>query len=269
MQFRLRGHWSLVTGASSGIGREFCTQLAARGANVILVARREGVLRDLAETLRARDGAQTLVVPADLSVPGSVEEVRRRVASHGVRIRLLVNNAGVWHWGCLEGQPGTECRDMIRVNVMAVVQMARAFLADLGSHPDGTVLNVSSPAAQLPMPYAAVYAATKAFVHSFSQALAEECRGRGVRVKALVPGPTRTGFAGRQRDTHPFGDRFGSPADVVKVALDGLDRRGVVIAHARWTCLLRVAAALAPPSWLTRIVARRLRPPPSATENAR
>jgi short-subunit dehydrogenase len=266
---RYRGEWALVTGASSGIGREFCVQLAAAGMNVALTARRKELLDELAATLSGRTGVQTMTVRADLGDAGAVNEIHRQVAAEGIRVRILVNNAGVWHWGLFEGQSADECARMIHVNALAVVQMVRAFLPDLGTHPDSVIVNVSSPAALQPMPYAALYAATKAFVHSFSRALREECGGRGIRVKTLVPGATRTNFASRTGGAHPFGERLASPSEVVKKALEELDGKRGVICHARWTYLQRLCAGLLPADLLARMVGYRYRWPEPVREAAR
>ena len=166
-----RGDWALVTGASSGIGRAFAVQLAAVGVNLALVARREPLLRALAEEIEQRHAVRALAMPIDLGKPDAATAIKARLASNGIKIRLLVNNAAFGHWGRFENGTQTAYQDMIQVNVSAMVALCQAFLPDLSGFSSSAIINVSSPAAFQPVPYMAVYAASKAFVSSFSQAL--------------------------------------------------------------------------------------------------
>jgi short-subunit dehydrogenase len=255
------GAWALVTGASSGIGREFACRLAAEGLNLVLVARREPQLATLADELARRHGCRTLVVPADLGDPLAAQAIRRQIKAKGVTIRLLVNNAAAGRWGPFEDTPAETYEAMIRLNVAAPVSLCYRFLADLASYPSSAVINVSSPAAFQPVPYMAVYAASKAFVQSFSQALHGEWQGRGILVQTLVPGPTESEFdekAGAY-DSALTADRA-DPAVAVQAALAHLDRDRPVVVSAKGTVKQRLFAALAPPRMVIREVGKMFRP---------
>lgn len=186
---------ALITGASAGIGSEFGLQLADRGYDVVLVARRRDRLEALAARIRALPpGVRAEVVVADLAAPGGVESVVTATERLGLRVELLVNNAGFGTHGYFERLSPAREHDEIALNCAAPVALAHAFLPGMLERRRGGVINVASTAAFQPVPYMAVYGATKAFVRSFSEALHEEVRGRGVRVVCLCPGPTATEF---------------------------------------------------------------------------
>ncbi|MBE7478901.1 MAG: SDR family oxidoreductase [Polyangiaceae bacterium] len=188
------GTRALVTGASSGIGAELARQLATRGANLILTARSKDKLDALAEELRQKNRVAVQVVVADLAQPGGAQSLAADVDALGVDVDHLVNNAGFGDAGALVKADPDKLAEMVRLNCEAVVVLARHFLPPMLARRRGGVLNVASTAAFQPMPYMAVYAATKAFVLSFSAALAKEAEGNGVTVTALCPGPVPTGF---------------------------------------------------------------------------
>lgn len=224
-----RGCWALVTGASSGIGREFARGLAAAGLNVVLVARRLARLEALARELENSAGVRALPLAADLSDPATPAEIRLRLQIEGIRVRLLCNNAAVRRWAPFENSPADFYDRMIRINAAATVALTLAFLPDLASFPSSVVINVASPAALQPVPFMAVYAATKSFVMRFSQALHAECRDRGVLVQTLLPGPTETGLEGADA----LGGRRNSPAAAVRASLAHLAGGAPVVASAR------------------------------------
>jgi hypothetical protein len=256
-----RGEWALVTGASSGIGREFALQLAATGLNVVLVARREPLLESLATELRGRYPVDAIALASDLARPQAAGEIRAGLAARGVRIRLLCNNAAFGRWGRFEDATAETYQAMMQVNVAALVTLCRTFFPDLASYPSSVVINVSSAAALQPVPYMAAYAATKAFVQSFSQALHGEWKEHGILVQALVPGPTDTEFdrlAGAYESTLVG---RGPPAQVVRDALAGLERDDAVAFSAKGTLVQRLFAGIAPPRIVIREVAKRFRPP--------
>ena len=256
-----KGSWALVTGASSGIGREFCHQLASAGMHLILVARRENILNDLAEQLFRERCIRTLTVPIDLSQPKAAAQVKARLDQEGVRVRLLCNNAGSGRWGKFEATPAEAYEEMIHLNTAAMVALCRHLLPDLMFHPTSAIINVSSQAAYQPVPFMAVYAATKAFVHSFSQALYGEWRDRGVLVQTLVPGPTATEFDTKAGAYESALSPLGSPQDVVRVALAHLGEDRPVVSSVRGIYKQRLFAALAPPKTVIKTVARMFRPP--------
>ncbi len=188
-----RGKTALVTGASSGIGLAFAHELAARGMDVALVARSEGRLRELADSLTRAHGVRAAVIVADLSRVGAAQEVVEVLRSRRLTIDLLINNAGFGYYGPVTEQPVSGVHDMMAVNMAALVELSHALVAPMLER-GGGIINVVSLAAFQPLPYMALYAATKAFVLSFSEALGIEVRGRGVRVLALCPGETATAF---------------------------------------------------------------------------
>jgi uncharacterized protein len=183
---------ALVTGASSGIGREFARALRRRGMTVVLVARRADRLRKLAQELGGEEA--TVVLPLDLTAPDGVSGLVNEIATRGLRIDLLVNNAGMGHTGRFAEQRREVIHEMLDLNIRALVDLTRAFLPDMLARRQGMIVNVASNAAFQPVPFLTVYAATKAFVLSFTEGLAEEVRGSGVRVQALCPGITATEF---------------------------------------------------------------------------
>jgi short-subunit dehydrogenase len=185
---------ALVTGASRGIGEAFARQLAARGLDLILVARSEDRLEALAGELSERHGVTAHVVVADLARPSAAETVFAVTERLGVEVDLLVNNAGFAKAGDFSDLPLDVQADMVRLNVNTLVELARLYLPAMRRRERGGVINVSSTAAFQPVPDMAVYSATKAFVLDFSLAVAAEVAGDGVRVMALCPGATGTDF---------------------------------------------------------------------------
>src|SRR5690606_1012198 len=216
----------LLTGASSGIGRVFATGLAARGADLVLVARRADRLEALAAELRARHAVGVTVVPFDLSVPTVGADLRDAVAAHGVTVTSLVNNAGFGTWGPFRDEDPERLAREIAVDVAAPVQIAHAFLPDLLAAGDGFLVNVASMAAYAPTPRMAVYGGAKAFVLNFTEALWAELRHTGLTVFALSPGATATEFndvVGTEDAT--AGARKRLPEDVVATAFAHLAAR--------------------------------------------
>ncbi len=213
---------AVVTGASSGIGEQFARRLAEEGRPLLLVARRQERLDRLAERLRAEHGVEASVLAADLTEAGAVDAVITAAAATGHRLGLVVNNAGFGEEGPFHAAGRQRQLDMVRLNVEAVVALTHAALAVLVPQGSGAVLNVASVVAFLPAPTSAVYAASKAFVLSFTEAVHEEVRALGVTVTAICPGATHTEFfenAGSDMDSLP-GFMFADP-DVV--AGDGLE----------------------------------------------
>ena len=184
----------LVTGASAGIGRELARLFAADGSRLVLVARRREQLEELARELKEQHGVESIVVTADLSDPAAPRAVFDELATKGVEIDVLVNNAGFGLVGDFAELGETEQVAMVQVNVASLVHLTRLFLPGMLARGRGGVLNVGSTAAFQPGPTMAIYYATKAFVLSFSEAIHEEVRKRGLSVTCLAPGPTATEF---------------------------------------------------------------------------
>jgi short-subunit dehydrogenase len=186
--------WVLVTGASSGMGEEFARQLAARKANLILTARSRDKLEALARELAQKDGVETRVIALDLAQAGAAERLCADVDRLGVPVEHVISNAGFGLHGAFLITDGAKQAEMLRLNCEALTVLSHHFLRHLAARGSGGVIHVASIAGYQPAPFMAVYAASKAYVLSFSTALSEELRGTGVRVMALCPGPVPTGF---------------------------------------------------------------------------
>jgi uncharacterized protein len=222
--------YALITGGSSGIGACFARALAARKHNLILVARSREKLQALADELKAAHAIRALALDYDLSVAGAAHSLASQVKGEGLDVDLLINNAGFGARGEFWTLPLDRLSQMLSLNVQALVELTHLMLPAMITQKRGGVINVSSTAGFQPLAYTATYAATKAFVTSFSMALAEEVRPYGVKVVTLCPGATRTNFfvAGNyQRHGLPGGMQ--APEAVVKAALKALDRKGGLV----------------------------------------
>jgi len=185
---------ALITGASSGLGEEFARQLAREKYDLILVARREDRLRAVAGEAAKLGAAKVKVIAADLTGHPSAAALHAKVTGEGIQVDYLVNNAGFGTRGRFDNLPIEREIQEIDLNVTALVSLTRLFLPPMVERHRGTIVNVSSVGGFTPVPFMATYAATKAFVLSFSEALADELKGTGVTVMALCPGATRTEF---------------------------------------------------------------------------
>jgi short-subunit dehydrogenase len=185
---------ALVTGGSSGIGHEIAAELAARGHNVVLVARRKDRLSELAAELSRQHGVRAEAVGADLSKAASVARLPGRIESLGLDVEILVNNAGFATNGPFHEADQARELEQVRVLVEAVVALTGAFVPGMVARGRGAVLNVASTAGMQPLPYSAGYAAAKAYVLAYSEAIHHELAPHGVTVTALAPGPVYTDF---------------------------------------------------------------------------
>jgi short-subunit dehydrogenase len=183
---------ALITGASGGIGEALARALAVAHHDLVLVARNEGTLRALGDELAAAHGITTTVFAADLATANAAGELTTRLGDRPIDI--LVNNAGVGDYGPFHESDPAKVSQMVQLNVAALTDLTRALLPAMVARGSGRVLNVASTAAFMPGPLMAVYYATKAYVLSFSEAIADELKGTGVTVTALCPGPVATGF---------------------------------------------------------------------------
>ncbi|WP_101783782.1 SDR family NAD(P)-dependent oxidoreductase [Nonomuraea indica] len=189
-----RGITALVTGASKGLGAEYARDLARRGADLVLVARDGDALAELAAEIRAAHPVDVLTLPADLTDPGGVTRLVAELDERDRAVDLLVNNAGAGTVGPFLATPLDRVVRTVELNVVALVRLTHALGGRMAERGRGGIINLGSTAGFQAMPYQAGYAATKAFVLSFTEALAEELRGTGVRVMAAHPGPTATSF---------------------------------------------------------------------------
>ncbi len=190
---------ALVTGASSGIGLDLAKRFAAEGYDVALVARSEGKLKEVAAALEAEHKVRTHVVTADLAKPGAADGLVAALEARAIEVDVLVNNAGYASYGAFAETDLADELNMIQVNVVALTHLTKLLVRKMVARREGRVLNLASTAAFQPGPLMAVYYATKAYVLSFSEALANETQGTGVSVTCLCPGPTKTGFQERAK----------------------------------------------------------------------
>lgn len=257
----LRKPVALVTGASSGIGREIARQLAADGHHLLLIARRGNRLRELARELQSDHGISTHVLELDLVRPDAPDRVIRFLDEKKLFVETLVNNAGFGQVGRFHELDRDRQLQMIQLNVTVVTDLTRRILPGMIERGEGAVLNVASSAAFQPAPLMGIYHATKAFVLFFTEAIAEEIRGTGVAATALCPGPV---------GQTEFGEHVGSAAKVpglgivqvpaarvARLGLKGL-RRGKTIVVPGF--FMRLSSWISPrlPRWLVRKITHRI-----------
>ena len=254
---------ALITGASSGIGEVFAHALARQGLDLILVARSEDKLRALAKQLAELYSRRVEVVTADLVQAGAAQKVKTAVDGLSMSVDLLINNAGFGTVGAFHKQEPERERQEILLNAAAVVDMTHAFLPGMLERKQGGIINVASAAAFQPLPFMAVYAATKAFVLSFSHALRGETRGKGIKVTALCPGPVDTPFfeatgSENLRSTVPKGVML-SADRVVSDCLKAFKAGKAVCVPGAATKLMAAAGHLTPRGMLGRITAKAMK----------
>jgi short-subunit dehydrogenase len=247
----------LITGASSGIGRELARLYAADGAALVLIARSQDRLRELADELAANHGAEAQVVPADLSRPASPGEIAEMLAQRHIEVDVLVNNAGFGAHGTVAGLAAQRQLEVIEVNVAALTQLTALLLPGMLKRGRGAILNVASTAGFQPGPNQAVYSATKAYVLSFTEALAEEVRGSGVQVTCLAPGATDTGFAAQagMAGTRLFRRGVMDAARVARAGHDGLQHGKTLVIPGVRNRILAFSVRLSPRALITRVAA--------------
>jgi short-subunit dehydrogenase len=217
---------AVITGASSGIGEEFARQLAAKGHGVFLVARREDRLRELAEEVARDYGVRAEYLACDLADETDRQRLPQEVASRGLDVAILVNNAGFTTVGDVHENPDRQL-GMVRVNIEALVDLTTMWLPGMVERGSGAVIQVASVAGFQPIPVQSVYAATKAFVLHFSEATAAELKGTGVTMTALCPGPVQTEFVEAGGFKHEnMGPSFvwSSAEDVARAGIDGAEK---------------------------------------------
>jgi short-subunit dehydrogenase len=250
---------TLITGASSGIGEVFARKLAARGHNLLLVARSEEKLINLCNELGRIKSTRAQYVAMDLSERDAPARLFEETQKRGLEIDFLINNAGFGSMGDFAKLDLQRELDMIDLNVRSLVELTHLFLAPMREKKSGSIINVASTAGFQPVPFMATYAATKAFVLSFSEALWEENRPHGVKVMALCPGVTDTNFFEASRMQRPPARISQTAEDVVDTALRGLTR-GKSSVISGWTNFLMVETErLAPRSLVLRIAGTMLR----------
>ncbi len=226
--FNYRGSTALVTGASKGIGEAFARQLAARGMNLVLVARSGKALEVMARDLSAEYGVSCVALPADLSDPHAPEAIAAELQQRGVQVDLLINNAGLGLSGHFLSHDLKHVRAEMQVNGQALVALSHVFGRQMKQRRAGGIINIASNASFQPLPAMATYAAGKAFVLHFTEAIGHELEADGVHVMASCPGPTATSFF-EGTETNMKAKDFDSSESVVERTLKAFDQGKSVV----------------------------------------
>jgi len=250
---------TLITGASSGIGEVFARKLAARGRNVLLVARSEEKLITLCNELGRSNSIRAQYVALDLSTPEAPAQLFAEATKRGLTVDMLINNAGFGSMSEFSKLDLARELNMIDLNIKSLVELTHRFLQPMIERKQGAIINVASTAAFQPVPYMATYAATKAFVLSFSEALWEENRAYGIKILALCPGVTDTNFFEAARGHKPPARVSQTPEEVVDTALRGLAQGKSHIISGWTNFLMTQSERLAPRSLITRVAGRMMR----------
>jgi hypothetical protein len=249
---------ALITGASAGIGEAFARLLAARGDKLILTARRVDRLQTLADELKKAYGTESVVIAVDLVKPDGAANLFAETEKRGLVVDLLINNAGFGKYGKFWEQPVSAYADMIQLNITALMTLSHLYLAGMRARKHGGIINVASVAGFPPMPNFSVYAASKAFVLSFSQALAIEAKADGVMVSVLCPGSTATEFqdvASGKADltTAPVERNVQTAEDVARAGLDGYEAGKIIVVSGTFNKLSAAAIGFLPRSLVRRV----------------
>ena len=249
---------ALITGASSGIGLELAKIFASHKYNLILVARREERLREIAQKLESHN-VSVEIIPLDLSEPDASRQLFEEVQKRDWSVDILINNAGFGLEGPFRETEWAKEDEMIRLNILTLTGLTKYFMRPMVEQGKGKILNVASTAAFLPGPYMSVYYASKAYVLSFSKALAYEIKDTGVTVSVLCPGPTKTEFqdrAGVQNSTLFSGKRMpiSTASEVAKAGFDGLMKGKTVIIPGLLNKVGAIGSRFSPSSITNRMV---------------
>lgn len=255
-----KNKWGLITGASAGIGEAYAQAFAKQGMNLILVARREERLQKLAQELNSAFGVKVIIKAVDLLAPGQPQALLDDLATSGPDVDLLVNNAGFGVWAKCENTDPARVEEMLRLNILVLTQLTYAFLPKMISRGSGTIINVASRAAFQPVAYTPAYAASKAYVLSFSEALWAEIRGRGVHVMAVCPGVVKTEFLDLARMPSRFSMTALSCEDVVNATLKGLRKKKPTVIVGLIPKLMTLLPRFLPRSIVARIPVRFMKP---------
>lgn len=238
-----KGEWAVVTGASSGIGRAFAKRLAESGTNLFMIALEKEGLEKLAKSWGEQYQIQTHWRAVDLSSERAVPQIAMDITEKKIDVSLLINAAGFGYFGEFLSMNPEQIQKMVKVNVLALIELCYFILPRLKSRGGGTIINIASIAAHLPYPYAAVYAASKSMVHYFTKALWAENRDPHVRIISLSPGHTKTNFDRVSKEPgtiHLFPDE--DPEVIAKTALERLTSRRCTV-FTRPTHILKIQSA--------------------------
>ncbi|MBE9129781.1 MULTISPECIES: SDR family NAD(P)-dependent oxidoreductase [unclassified Coleofasciculus] len=256
---------ALITGASGGIGAAFAKKLAKRNTDLVLVARSQGKLEQLAKQLYDKYQIQADVIVQDLTEPDAAARVFEAVSQKNITIDLLINNAGFGDYGSFSQSSRTKQIKIVQLNVLALVDLTYQFLPQMQERGSGSIINISSIAGFQPLPYLSVYSASKAFVTHFSEALWAENQHTGVKILAVCPGPTESNFfetagfskfaSGSERQN------VDSPEDVVRESLNALEADECTVVPGRWNNKVTVnLSRFVPRKMLAQLVEPQFRP---------
>lgn len=249
-EIELRHRYALVTGGSTGIGAAIARSLGQRGANLVLVARDRDRLEETASAIRAENAVQVRTVALDLAESGAVERLVTTLDEDGIELELLVNAAGISSRGFVAETDPAVLRRLVDLNVAALTELTAVMVARMTSRGRGAIVNIASTGAYTPAPILAAYAASKAYVLSFTQALWAETRATGVRVVAVSPGPTSTpmnpGAARRKR----------TPQQVARTVIAALNGSGPAVVDGRRKTIVSALVRLMPARLMTGLVMR-------------
>lgn len=248
---------ALVTGASSGIGKEFAKQLAMQGNDLILVSRSREKLEELSEQLHSLYHVEINVIALDLSQPGAAQQVYNHTEQLGKSVDILINNAGFGLSGAFLNHSAVAYHQQIQLNVMTLVELTHLFLASMVKRGSGSIMNLASLLSFLPFPYCSVYSATKSFVLSFTEALHEEYRHHGIRVLAVCPGPTDTNFFQTAREVETKQKRTAS--QVVETALRALEMNKSFVIDGGTNYLTALLGRILPRATLAKVLGSAMR----------
>jgi uncharacterized protein len=250
---------ALITGASSGIGLELATIFAQNKINLILVARNKTKLEELSQELSRKYSVTCAVIPTDLSKAGSAQEVFNACHSENHPVSYLINNAGYGDYGLFQDCDLQNQLNMIQLNITTLTELTRLFLPGMIQNKYGKILNVASTAAFIPGPKMSVYFATKAYVLSFSEALHEELKGKGISVTTLCPGPTQSDFFNKAQMNEAGmvkGRNMPSSRDVAEFGYKKLMANEAVAIHGFMNYLMANSARFTPRSIVRKIVGK-------------
>ncbi|MHA3104811.1 SDR family NAD(P)-dependent oxidoreductase [Acinetobacter sp. ANC 3791] len=221
---KFKNKTALITGASSGIGQGFAEYLAKQGIHLIIVARSTEKLQHLAEQLQQRYSIQVDCISLDLAKLDAASQLFEKITQQGLGVDILINNAGFGKWTKFLEQSLQSYQEMTLLNMLTVTQLTQLFLPKMLQEKQGIILNVASTAAFQPLPYIAVYGATKSYVLNFTEALAGEYRNSGVQLLALCPGNTTTNFA-EVAQANTEGMQAMTVEEVIQSAMRGLEKK--------------------------------------------
>ena len=250
---------ALITGASNGIGLELAKIHAAKGGNLVLVARNSDRLKALKTEFESAYGIQVQLFVKDLTEPSAVTDIHNQLTQASIRIDYLINNAGYGDFGPFGEANWDKTAQMIDLNVKALVHLTRLILPDMLARKEGKILNIASVAGFQPGPLMATYYATKAFVLSFSQALAYELKGSGVYLTVLCPGPTSSGFqqAASLENSKLFsGKKIATSLEVAQVGYQAMLKGKTLVIHPKTYGLMLFVERFLPRKWVIAMISK-------------